>query len=816
MTFTAAEKAQDAFDSLVEGWRGRPGYLIFLIGVVLPVVALVTELASHMCGGVFFNPVPTLLHAVLVALVPAANLWLYLCLRQGRLGKVRLLAWSNGAAIGVALFYSIIFIPILPFGAVGIIFYGLGLLVLAPPLALVAAWSLRRYLTRNVVETPRGLWAGFACALGLLALVEIPSTVTRWGLQMAASEKPGTHVRGIHLLRALGDKNQMLRLCYAWPTHATDLTGFLLSMGQSVGTEKAREIYYQVRGVTFNSLPAPERDKRDWFEFARFDPEQGGASVSGRIPGLSLSASRIDASIDAQAAFAYQEWTLEFANQGTGPAEARAQIELPPEGVVSRLTLWVDGEEREAAFAARSQVRAAYERVVQARRDPVLVTAVGADRVLMQCFPVPAGGGRMKVRIGITSPLAFSSAGEAHFHAPRFAERNFGVSEEEGDKAGRADKAGDGKAGNASDGKAVHSLWLEANEPFPAQAGEWELGNSGDTHTLRGLRSDAWLSQGQSWVVGGSGGNHAAWTVDSTGRGKSFIKQWTETSMRAPLGQVTLMIDGSKGMRPYLAGICGAIRLAGRPVRVVLAGSDEVREFRGGAQEAGNWLERQPCVGGQDNVPGLMRAWDAASRDKQGVLLWITAGQAELLSRNALLRQNLERRPEETRFLALQVANGPNRLLEELDGLPITALRFSGTLQEELQSLLSASPVTRTVLVRKRQEQAPAFGEGKRTSDHLARIFAHGEINRLIAEGGASRDAAAAVASAYRLVTPVSGAVVLESADQYAAAGLEPGSPATVPGVPEPEMVWLALAAAGVLLARTRPWRFLKARKTAV
>ena len=96
MTFKAAEKVEGAFESLIEGWRSRPGFLIFLIGVVLPVMALVTELSSHLCGGAFFNPVPTLLHSLLVAMVPAANLWLYLCLRQGRLGKVRLLAWSNG------------------------------------------------------------------------------------------------------------------------------------------------------------------------------------------------------------------------------------------------------------------------------------------------------------------------------------------------------------------------------------------------------------------------------------------------------------------------------------------------------------------------------------------------------------------------------------------------------------------------------------------------------------------------------------------------------------------------------------------------
>jgi hypothetical protein len=67
--------------------------------------------------------------------------------------------------------------------------------------------------------------------------------------------------------------------------------------------------------------------------------------------------------------------------------------------------LWVNGEEREAAFAGRSQTREAYQKVaIQQRRDPVLVTTAGPDRVQMQCFPVPPNGGLMKIRIGITAP----------------------------------------------------------------------------------------------------------------------------------------------------------------------------------------------------------------------------------------------------------------------------------------------------------------------------------------------------------------------------------------------------------------------------
>ena len=103
------------------------------------------------------------------------------------------------------------------------------------------------------------------------------------------------------------------------------------------------------------------------------------------------------------------------------------QIALPHQGFVSKLTLWVNGEERPAAFSTVGKVKAAYKKIaVQQRKDPVLVNVSGADRVMLQCFPVPANGGLMKMKVGVTFPIDnIKDAGNVHF--PYIAERNFGV-----------------------------------------------------------------------------------------------------------------------------------------------------------------------------------------------------------------------------------------------------------------------------------------------------------------------------------------------------------------------------------------------------
>ena len=86
-------------------------------------------------------------------------------------------------------------------------------------------------------------------------------------------------------------------------------------------------------------------------------------------------------------------------------------------------------------------------------------------------------------------------------------------------------------------------------------------------------------------------------------------------------------------------------------------------------------------------------------------------------------------------------------------------------------------------------------------SDHIARLWASDRVLELMrASPTANRADAVALASQYRLVTPVSGAVVLETKQQFDESRLTPVSQATVPTVPEPhEWALLFIACAGLI-----------------
>ena len=88
---------------------------------------------------------------------------------------------------------------------------------------------------------------------------------------------------------------------------------------------------------------------------------------------------------------------------------------------------------------------------------------------------------------------------------------------------------------------------------------------------------------------------------------------------------------------------------------------------------------------------------------------------------------------------------------------------------------------------------------------HLARLWAAEEVSRLC-DARHSTDAMQ-LAARYQLVTPVSGAVVLETQAQYQRAGLQPAPPETVPMVPEPSPVGLLILGLALVAAGRRAWR---------
>ena len=445
--------------------------------------------------------------------------------------------------------------------------------------------------------------------------------------------------------------------------------------------------------------------------------------------------------------------------------------------VVSRLTLWIDGEAREAAFGGRSQVRAAYQEVaVRQRRDPVLVTTSGPDRVLMQCFPVQPDGGEMKIRIGITAPLRLSGERQGTVLLPRFLETNF--------------EQGDGFA---------HDVWIEADQP---------LNGAGSTAKLHLREKELQGAPGFQIALPEQTGGR--WTDDPTDAG-FVIRQTVRRTAASVPRRVVFVVDGSKAMASELPVIAETLRKmsAGPGCTIVFAGDEpEVMETGGDIAKAAAWLRARKAAGGRDNLPALERAWDLAATEPGGAVVWLHGPQPVLLGSAEALLQRTERERTPPLLYDLAQGAGPNRIMEQLDRFPgIRPVRASASLAGNLDHLLALwrGDASEFSLVRERLPRTEITAVSAGDNRHIARLWGLGEIERLAtASEPGGLDRAIKLALQLQLVTRVSGAVVLERKEQYDRAGLTPADPQTVPTIPEPGTALLLLFGGGALLMRRR------------
>jgi hypothetical protein len=636
-----------------------------------------------------------------------------------------------------------------------------------------------------------------ASAFCILSLLEGPSLWTR--VQFSQALEEGSEAKlAVERLRAFHSEKTLIRVCYEITGgfgSTPDIAGWVLQLphwsglGQGsrfASTEsalRAHEAFFRITGKALTGL-RPPRNSSSWTpRFGRrpepaweFDNHVGGDLVAVRLKHLDLAQSRFDGHLDPRSRLGYGEWTLVFKNQARNPHEARCQIRLPRGGHVSRLTLWVNGEPREAAFNAVSKVKEAYRSVaVVERRDPVLVTTRGQDTVMVQCFPVPAGG-EMKIRLGITAPLEGGS-----WELPRIVERNFGFTE-----------------------NLEHAVWIQSEDAFAFQEGgdTRASGADGPGHSLSACLPSETLSD-KALAIKPS---HLAkevptvWCEDKFAAShERYLIRTPEKILRKPSGKPLLVLDGSAALNEVKDWLIPVLR--DWPHEILLA-NDAARVV------PPNEIESLRFSGGRDNGPALHEAVRRAKAGEIGDIIWLHGPQPIGLSHTEALLQLLERGTSRPAIHDIAIIAGPNRLAEILN-MNLALRRGPSVMnQGDLTAFLqSVSHEQEQWSWRWERSANPPERLGPPVWDHLARQWAAERTDTpgVLITG----NELPALAARYQIVTPISGAVVLETAEQYRQHGLDPIDPNSapqIPSVPEPSSTLLILlSVTAATLHRRRP-----------
>jgi hypothetical protein len=785
-----------------------------LCGVFLPGLTLLVECIFHMCAGVYVDPIPSWWHVTAIAFVSLANFVAWLKLMKDQ-ADTKWLPFVIGTSIGVSAFYAAVFAPMVPMGVVLIVALGLGFLPLAPVLAFLSAVRLA-FIARRMrreLATPanmKGLLAGIGVGVLFLVGAELPNLFTQIGLRQAVATQPEISRAGVRLLRTFGSEQAVLRSCYRHMASVSDIPSLVFSAwhvqqgtpwlawheeNHPLTVEEAREVYYRTYGHPFNSVARPTfstgirgSDLLDDDMYWNWDDELAGENVGARQAGVSLASSSLVAAVDPNLATSYSEWTMKFTNQSYTQQEARMQIELPPGGVVSRATLWVNGVQREAAFGERGLVRHAYQAVVASKRDPLLVTSVGPNKIMLQCFPVPPKieetPGVMQVRIGITAPCVVPSLGEAQLVLPRIAEHGFPV-------------------------KCKHEIRVDGPTPMTASVEDSKMRNEPIVvHEHR----DAKVA--------------AAFTQAPLSQGKSFVLAQLQQAKREKPSQIYVVVDGAAAMAKYIPDVADALAKIPQdvPTQVRFA-SDEISSLtdakdKSDLTKALQELRHAPCVGGPDNMHLLADVWAEAKNKPNSAVVWIH-GPQPILFGGQELTDKFDGAPT---LYDVEIYASPNRLVEKMPRQTrVVDVRRTASLRDDIEKFVTALCGTSEPAYVVARSVAPAKPDGATEtvmpslSAQLVSLWAYDETLNLIAKG--DEKGAVKLAARNKLVTPVTGAVVLETDADYKKNGIDPknsdnndASKASTPvfqigAAPEPEeyaLMIVALCAVAWMVWRKR------------
>ncbi|MBX7173195.1 MAG: hypothetical protein K1X72_19655 [Pyrinomonadaceae bacterium] len=753
----------------------RKGSLFFFVfgGVLLPIIALVIELSNGMCAEFFFNPIPTLWHVLLVASVPFANAYIIWALFQDRIERPTLLVWTSLVSMAVCLFYGLVFLPLSPLGVIGIPFAGIGFLPLSPLFAWSVIWLMRREIFRRIGGSFAMSWKGLIIALivviGTISLSEIRIKRTREAIIKAGSADFQQQKEGLNFLRNYGDDfflNTMNRFPYSRNLSITEAVESFFNTNEEYQRENYEQVYYQIKGETYS-----EKEAREYYY------------VPSQDQNLQIVASQIDGSIDNDASLGYLEWTFIFKNTDNWQREAEGEIQLPKDGVVSRLTLWINGEEREAAFAENGRVTRAYNSVTAKRRDPVLVTKSGKDLIRMRCFPVEPNGGEMKIRIGITFPLALENEKSGLIQLPFFKSNYFSIPD-----------------------ATKHIVWIESKNRLESANQNLKFERENKVTAIRGNLSNSEIKEINATIRAAKSENKLVWTKDET----NLITQKIEVQNSIKPTRLVFMIDTSKRFASEKENVISLVKNLSSETEVglVLSGGSGLNEglvypnsFIGTPLEIAEKINQANFDGGTDNMPALSGAQQLALEKEGSAIIALYAPQPFEFETTFENKQFFTRRFNHQKIFRFVNSNKYDFVENSLKNYEIfqTPPRYSD-LKTDVESLLKQLKEQKISFryVRQNVEKADVTG-AKQTSKHLIRLWANDEVSRILDQENDEKKAIE-LAQKYQLVTPVTGAVVLETQAQYDQFGLKPVEKNSVPTIPEPETYLLIAVVLGVFL----------------
>jgi len=732
-----ANKEYDAFAAPFEG------VFVLTLGVILPGLGLLAYGIFSAVTAVQTNVSELTGKLLLLLVVPLFNFAVWSAVRKRYLTRPRLIGLMNGLALGLSASWTIIWLTSMLFnqGAPSCKLGWMLLLCMSPAL-LFAAACLNFELWRKTEAHISRITTTFSVLGGVLSLLFVFTPMGRslYVQSLVTDAKFSTSTAqqsaAVATLRTVATEEDLR-------PSLNPISGFALAQmlvpnrGLDSGTDVDQNMYFRITGQPFKLAGAGSETEYN-------------ENIGVKIPGLALSKSQIVGNIDASTLSGSLDWTFTFHNSSGSPQEARAEIKIPHGATVSRATLWVEGKPREAAFASTMRTTAAYEAIVNERRDPLLVKMLAPDRVLVRCFPVPTEGRPMKIRLGFKLPLECSDGKTCTMQTPTVAGSNFSQPKR-------------------------HRISLASRDKFETMSG-LDVTKSGGVYSINGiLKMDEKTKGAELIVVQKPVGNGTFGVEDSIS--KKFIVSQLRQVSTGGVKHLAVVVDQSSSLGDKAEIIKSLLTsLPSRLKPTVYFAREQNPDDKAGTQivsqpltEAIASLDAGSFVGGQDNLPLVREALEVAAERPDSAVIWIHGPQSFV--RNAYEKSAMDV-VHHVRLFDLQLSDGPNTNLQTLqrddvsDLVSVESVTAKNT--EEINSFVSLLDKGSKKLVMKRTatpNRPENLVSDPSVTAQVVALWAQGEVDRLMAED--EEGEAIALGTKYRIASTATGAIVFENDKQH-------------------------------------------------
>lgn len=731
------------------------GLCVMSLGVLLPSVlicAVASTCYERLTLMLLKHPLETLIEFALAAMVPFANhlVWKSLSRDDRRFAKRR--GILNGMAIGTSSLIAavgwaavVMQYPTVdestgyPYSAPFVTIAVIASIASAVSIYLANALRLSRELRSSRLQTVLYAFMGVIFSTLLFVGAEARSICIRVAEYMSTSESIAERKSGLDFLRQTNPERDLMMEC-ANPK-AAGIPGLFIRIEPTT----QRQLYFSVTGRPFRD------DKSS--DFASMPDDYLQRHVVGApVSGLSLIRSAMTGVVNPTTLSATINWTFVFKNRTYQKQEARAEIGLPEGAVVSQMTVWPDGQPKNARFNVSGPAANAFKSAIEAGHDaPAIVTDLGRGRTLLHCYPVPAQG-EMKVRVAVVVPLKLHTLTDASVSLPRFIDNNFAIA--------------------TDNTMSIRSPQKLAMNLKGIRSGESATGEN----VLSGIIKEEDLSgSGLSIRVTRPAAVGPHIVKDPFLKAGSFIVQ-TIKKIEAPApSHLVVVMDGSQSVKEHLKELKIALKKLpeSMPKSVIIAsdqnGVPEVMRF----DEGLNKLETMNLSGGQDNLQAVVKAAELAGESKGGSVLWIHGPQPSFNEEIYIMAPYIAA----PKFYELALDNGIMDAHEFFKNHreigPFTAIARSATAGDDLERFIAKWQPGGTDFAVGYNAVASAEVTKNLTSaqaSEIACLAANEKVGSLLHDGKIAK--AAVIACAHNIVTPVSLASVLPNVNRtnYAAA----------------------------------------------